>query len=305
MPSPDTFNRVFALLDPKKFGECFARWMAAVGEANGLPPVAVDGKAVRGAPRATASGCLHLVSAGATANGVASGPRAVADGSNAIAALPDLLRLLDVDGALVTLDAAGGQAEIAGQIRDQGGHYLLAGKGNQPMRQAAVPAVFDRACAADFGGVRYDTHATAADGHGRHAERYVTVSYDPPGLPADWPDVAAVVLVGREREVNGTNASTAHYYLTSHRGSAAELGRLIRGHWGIENHLHWVLDVAFREDESRTRVGHAGANLGMLRRVAVSMLKRAGDHGSIQTKRLMAAWDDDFLLTALRGIPTD
>ena len=129
------------------------------------------------------------------------------------------------------------------------------------------------------------------------------VIYGPDGLPADWPDVAAVVQVNRERVAGGGREATTHYYLTSYRGTAAELAGYVRGHWGIENGLHWVLDVAFREDASRTRAGHVGANLGMLRRVAVSLLKRAGDHGSIQTRRLMATWDDDFLLTVLQGIP--
>lgn len=302
IPSHDTFYRVFAALDPAAFAECFGRWMAAACEGTGLVPVAIDGKSARRSRRATFSGCLHLVSAWATENGVALGQVSVADGSHEIAAVPELLAVLDLGGALVTLDAAGCQVGIARQIREQGGDYLLAVKGNQPALQEAVHAAFDRAGDEEFAGC--DTAAAVEDGHGRHEERYVTVIYDPEGLPADWPDVAAVVLVGREREVAGVNASTARYYITSHRGSAAELGRLIRGHWGIENHLHWVLDVAFREDASRTRAGHAGANLGMLRRVAVSLLKRAGGHGSIQTKRLTAGWDDDFLLTALRGIPT-
>jgi predicted transposase YbfD/YdcC len=301
IPSHDTFYRVFCALDPAAFAERFGRWMAAACEGTGLVPVAVDGKAARRSKKATFSGCLHLVTAWATENGVALGQVSVADESHEIAAIPELLAVLDLGGALVTLDAAGCQKETLGQIREQGGDYLVTVKGNQPALQKAVHAAFDRAGEAEFAGC--DMSGEVEDGHGRHEERYVTVIYDPAGLPGDWPDVAAVVLVGREREVGGTNASTARYYVTSHRGTAAELGRLVRGHWGIENHLHWVLDVAFREDASRTRAGHAGANLGMLRRVAVSLLKRAGDHGSIQTKRLMAGWDDEFLLTTLRGIP--
>jgi predicted transposase YbfD/YdcC len=164
--------------------------------------------------------------------------------SNEIAAIPELLRVLELKGALVTIDAAGTQVEIAKQIREQGGDYLLAVKGNQPTLQAAVQAVFDQACAADFAGVHYDMHATAESGHGRQEERYVTVIYEPEGLPAEWPDVAAVVLVGRERKIQGKNASTSHYYLTSRRAQARRLGEAIRGHWGIENGLHWVLDVA-------------------------------------------------------------
>lgn len=303
IPSHDTFYRVFCALDPAKFADCFGRWMAAACEGTGLVPVAVDGKAARRAKRATFSGCLHLVTAWAVENRLVLGQVSVADGSHEIAAIPELLRVLDLAGALVTLDAAGCQRGNATLIREGGGHYLLAVKGNQPALSAAVQEVFDRALEVEFAGVRYDEHATEEDGHGRREERYVTVVYDPPGLPPDWPDVAAVVQVNRERTAGGERAGTTHYYLTSYRGTAAELAGYVRGHWGIENGLHWVLDVAFREDQSRTRAGHAGTNLGMLRRVAVSLLKRAGDHGSIQTKRLMAGWDDDFLLTTLRGIP--
>jgi predicted transposase YbfD/YdcC len=303
IPSHDTFYRVFTRLDPDAFAVCFGRWMAAACAGTGLVPVAVDGKSARRSRAGTFTGRLHLVSAWAAESRLILGQVSVAEGSHEIAAIPELLKVLDLAGAVVTIDAAGCQVEIAAQIREQGGDYLLAVKGNQPTLHEAVTAVFERACAADFAGVKHDGHESVADGHGRHEERCVAVVYDPEGLPAAWPDVAAVVFVGREREVGGENTSTAHYYITSHRGGAAALGRLIRGHWGVENHLHWALDVAFREDESRTRAGHAGANLGMLRRVAVSLLRKAGDHGSIQTRRMKAAWDDEFLLKVLQGIP--
>lgn len=302
IPSHDTLNRVFAALDPEAFAGAVGRWMAAACAAAGLKQVAIDGKAVRGAPRNTFSGCLHLVSAWATENRLILGQEAVADGSNEIAAIPELLRVLELKGALVTIDAAGCQVEIARQIRQQGGDYLLAVKGNQPTLEAAVQAVFDRACATDFAGVRYDMHATAECGHGRQEERYVTVIYQPEGLPAEWPDVAAVVLVGRERKVQGKNVSTSHYYLTSRRGKARRLGEAIRGHWGIENGLHWVLDVAFGEDANTTRAGHAGANLGLVRRLALSLLKQDPAKGSIKAKRLSAALDDNYLLQILQGI---
>jgi predicted transposase YbfD/YdcC len=303
IPAHDTLNRVFAALDPKEFAAAVGRWMAAVCAAAGLKQVAIDGKAARSAPRNTFSGCLHLVSAWATENRLILGQEAVAEGSNEIAAIPELLRVLELQGALVTIDAAGTQVEIAEQIREQGGDYLLAVKGNQPTLQAAVQAVFDRACEADFKGVRYDMHATVESGHGREEERYVTVIYQPEGLPAEWPDVAAVVLVGRERKVGGTNVSTSHYYLTSRGVKARRLGEAIRGHWGIENGLHWVLDVAFGEDDNSTRAGHAGANLGLVRRLALSLLKQDPAKGSIKAKRLSAALDDNYLLRILQGIP--
>src|SRR5947209_10091446 len=222
IPSPDTFERVLAKLAPGAFARAFGRWMASACEANGLIPIAVDGKSARAAKRDTATGCLHVVTAWAAENRLVLGTAAVADGSNEIAAIPELLRTLDLAGAIVTIDAAGCQLENARVIREREGHYLLAVKDNQPTLRAAVEAVYDRACEADFEGVRSDGHEEVDDGHGRHEERYVTVIYDPPGLPPDWPEVAAVVQVNREREVAGERAVTTHYYLTSSAGKAAE-----------------------------------------------------------------------------------
>jgi len=184
IPSHDTFNRVLAALDRGKFAACFGGWMADLCAATGLRPIAVDGKAVRAAPADTFSGCLHLVSAWATENGVALGQVAVADGSHEIGAVCQPLRVLDLEGALVTLDAAGCQKETLAQVRDQGGDYLAAVKGNQPALQRAVHAAFDRACDAELAGC--DMSASVEDGHGRHEERYVTVIRDPEGLPAGW-----------------------------------------------------------------------------------------------------------------------
>jgi predicted transposase YbfD/YdcC len=171
--------------------------------------------------------------------------------------------------------------------------------------QRAVHAAFDRACEADFQGIEHDRHEAIEDGHGRHEERYVTVVYDPVGLPPEWPAVAAVVLVGREREVKGANASTAQYHITSHRGTAEELGRLVRRHCAVENELHWVQYVAFREDASKTSAGHAGANLGLVRRVAASLLRQDEDRGTVKAKRLTAACDESNLLKILQEDPSN
>jgi predicted transposase YbfD/YdcC len=258
IPSHDTFNRLFGALDRTAFAACFARWMAAWCEAAGLKVVAIDGQAVRAAPRDTFSGCLHLVSAWAVENRVILGQAAVADGSNEVAAIPERLQVLELKGALVTIDAAGCQVEIARQIRAKQGHYLLAVKDNQPARHAAVPAVFDRACATDFADLRSDSHGRWEKGHGRLEERYTTVIYDPEGLPPGWPDVAAVVQVGREREVGGQNRSTAHYSITSSRGRASELVRRVRGHWGSRTACtgSWTWPFA------RTRTARAGGTPG-------------------------------------------
>lgn len=301
IPSPDTFERVFARLDPKAFQTCVVEWLTAVCEATGLRHVAIDGKAVRGAKQSTFSGCRHLVSAWAVENRLILGQEAVADKSNEITAIPKLLGVLELNGALVTIDAAGCQKEIARQIRQRGGDYLLAVKGNQPALEAAVKRAFEAAAANGFVGPTIDSSATIEDGHGRHEERYVTVISDPTGLPSEWPDVAAVVPVGSEREVKGVNASSARYYLTSRRGTAAELGQYIRRHWAVENELHWCLDVSFREDVSRVASGHAGTNLGLVRRVALSLVKRAPGLGTGPAKRLKAALDEKFLEQVLQG----
>ncbi len=301
IPSPDTFERVFAKLAPGAFARAFGRWMAGACEATGLIPIAIDGKSARRAERNTATGCLTVVSAWATENRLTLGQMAVPDGSNEIGVIPELLRTLDLAGAIVTLDAAGCQVENATIIRDQGGHYLLAVKDNQPTLRAAVERVAAAACEADFVGVAVGEETD--DAHGRHEERYVSVYGDPEGIPADWPDAAAVVQVNREREVGGERTCTTHYYLSSYAGTAAEMAAFVRGHWGIENGLHWVLDVVFREDDSRVRAGHAGENLAMVRRVAVSLLRRAPGKGTTRTKRLKAGWDDDYLLHVLQGIP--
>jgi len=305
VPSHDTFYRVFALLDPAAFAQRFAQWMAAACESTGLTPIAIDGKSSRRAKRSNATGCLHVVSAWATTNRLTLGQVVVPDGTNEIGVIPDLLRALDLAGAIVTIDAAGCQIENAQLIREGKGHYLLAVKGNQPNLEKAVEAVFERADAAAHQGVRFDHDTTVEEGHGRQEERSVCVIYEPKGLPEEWPDVAAVVSVLRDRLVNGKATTTVHYYLTSYAGTAKEIAELIRGHWEIENGLHWILDVAFREDESRTRDFNAGANLALLRRVAVSLLKRVKAKGSIETRRLIAAWDDEFLLQVLQGISGD
>jgi predicted transposase YbfD/YdcC len=303
IPSHDTFYRLFTRLRPAAFAERFGAWMAAACDGTGLTPIAIDGKSTRRARRTdAATGCLHVVSAWAATNRLTLGQVVVPDGTNEIGVIPELLRTLDLAGAIVTIDAAGCQTENARLIREGEGHYLLAVKGNQPTLQAAVEAVFARADAAGCDGVRSDHHATTEVGHGRREERSVSVIYDPVGLPPEWPDAAAVVSVLRERTVNGVATATVRYYLSSHAGSAEAMGAFLRGHWGIES-MHWVLDVAFREDESRTTDLNAGANLAMLRRVAVSLLKRVKAKGRIETRRLMAAWDDDFLLKVLQAIP--
>jgi predicted transposase YbfD/YdcC len=304
VPSHDTFERVFAKLDPDAFADRFGRWMAQLCESTGLVHVAVDGKSARRAAKDTFTGCLHLVSAWAVQNRLILGQRSVPEGGHEITTVPDLLAALDLHGAVVTLDAAGCQKATVEQIRQQGGDYVVCVKGNQKGLHDAIAGVFELAGDAEFAGC--DMASEVGEAHGRAEERYVTVVQDPDGLPKGWTDVGAVALVCRERQVKGQrNASTARYYITSLRVGATELAGYIRNHWGIENGLHWVLDVSFREDDSRTRAGHAAANLGLLRRVAVSLLKRTKTKGSIKTRRMKAGWDDNYLLQAVQGITAE
>jgi predicted transposase YbfD/YdcC len=301
IPSHDTIYRVFCVLDANVFAASFGRWVAAWSESLGLKHVAIDGKSLRGAASNTFSGCVHLVSAWASEQGLILGQESVPEMGHEITAIPALLQTLHLKGALVTLDAAGCQTEIVGQIRDQGGDYLIAVKGNQPTLQAAVEQVFADAIADEFDGWTVTQHSSTDRKHGRIEERYVTVIENPPGLPDGWRDVAAVVQVNREREVDGVNTSTTHYYITSLRGTAEQLGHWVRRHWAIENELHWGLDVVFDEDSHRTQDRNASANLGLIRRTALSLLKQAPGKQSKPTKIVKAAGDLGFLSTVLQG----
>lgn len=302
IPSHDTIYRVFCALDARVFAECFGRWIAEWSAAAGLTHIAIDGKSLRGAGGNTFSGCVHLVSAWATEEGLLLGQESVAERSHEIAAIPLLLQTLKLQGALVTIDAAGCQKSIVKTIREKKGHYLLCVKGNQEKLHDALEAAFAAAIAAEFAGVAMTQHASFDDRHGRHEERYVTVIENPQGLPEGWRDVAAIIQVNREREVKGVNASTTHYYISSLAGTAEQMGRLIRRHWAIENELHWGLDVVFEEDANRTRDRNASANLGIVRRLALSLLKRTPGKQSKPIKIVLAAGDTDYLKTVLQEI---
>ncbi len=313
IPSHDTLYRVLCALDRKRFADCFGRWVAEWSETLGIKHIAIDGKSLRGSKSSTFSGCTHLVGAWATEAGLLLGQEAVAEKSSEATAIPALLDALHLKGALVTIDAAGCSPAICRQIREKTGDYLLAVKDNQPTLHNAVKQVFADACETGFTEVEYSQHETIEDGHGRHEERYVTVIETPKGLPDKWPDVAAVIQVNREREVDGKNTSTTHYYLTSlqaeptkgKKGDPGErartLGHLIRRHWAIENELHWVLDVSLGEDANRTADKNAAANLGIIRRTAVALLKQNRYKGSNKLKAYRASLRPEYLLELLQG----
>jgi predicted transposase YbfD/YdcC len=300
VPSHDTFGRVFAALDPGQFRDCFAAWVAAVTQRLGLKQVAIDGKTLRGShDRANGLAALHLVSAWATAAHLTLGQVAVDDKSNEITAIPLLLELLDLQGALVTIDALGCQTAIAEDIRVYGGDYLLAVKENQPRLYADIDRLAEAVLAEDAG----SKSCLAEDaGHGRQEARVCWVVHDLDDIRDRdrWLDLKSIVILVSERVVGGEATYERRYFISSRRASAKTFLNAVREHWGIENSLHWVLDVCFDEDRSRLRNDHGPENLALLRRLAVSILKQAeSGKGSVRRKRLTAGWDNDFLERAL------
>lgn len=300
IPSKDTFRRVFARIKPTAFQVCFASWMQALAATLGVKQIAIDGKTARRShDRGVGQSPLHLVSAWATANHLTLGQVAVSDKSNEITAIPRLLELLDLSGAIVTIDAMGCQKEIARQVREGGGHYVLAVKDNQGRLLEDIQACFAAELDKANGEEGYSYHETVERGHGRCEKRYYFTIENPSGIrdQAMWEDLRTISMVVSERQVMGEEVtSEVRYYIGSKPGNAQEYAGYIRGHWGIENSLHWVLDMVFDEDRSRTRKGHGQENFALLRRLAVSVLKNAKScQGSIRTKQLQALLDDEVL----------
>jgi predicted transposase YbfD/YdcC len=295
IPSHDTFNRIFSALNPLAFQHAFTSWINAVCHTLGFCHIPVDGKAVRGATGPDGT-CLHLVSAWAAEHRLTLAQVAVKDKSNEITAIPELLKLLDLHGALVSIDAIGCQKEIAKQIRNEGGDYLLAVKENQPTLHADIGRCFAQAYDKDFVGIPHDRFTTTETSHGRYEERVYTVLYQPSGLStqAEWMDLKSIVQVIRTVRRGGKESDEVAYYISSSTASAKRLAEGVRAHWSIENGQHWCLDVLFGEDRCRTRQGHAAENLAWLRKMALSLFRHDDSKGSIPTKRLRAALDDAY-----------
>jgi predicted transposase YbfD/YdcC len=303
IPSHDTFRRVFCLLDPAAFHTCFQRWIDALSAGLGLKRIALDGKTVRRSfDRATGKAALHLVSAWAAEQHLVLGQVAVDTKSNEITAIPKLLALLDVAGAVVTIDAMGCQKEIAAQIREGGGDYVLAVKDNQPHLLEDIQRGFERALDTDFAGLEHSYHEEVYDGHGRVETQHVYTILHPEGIRdrALWQDLKAITLIYSERREAGPEATEeVRYYIGSKAAKASAYAGYVRGHWGIENGLHWVLDVSFDEDRSRMRKDHK--NMALLRRLALSLLKQHGGKGSVRGKRKQSGWNDQVLIEVLSG----
>jgi predicted transposase YbfD/YdcC len=309
IPSHDTFWRVFGAIDPEQFQACFLSWVSAVSKLFPGEIVNIDGKKLRRShDKAEGKAAIHMVSAWAAQNRLVLGQVKVDDKSNEITAIPELLRRLDLAGCLVTIDAMGCQTDIAQQIRRQQADYLLALKGNQSNLHEDVVLLFDDLEQSGFTAYTYDVDKTVDKNHGRIEVRHCWTISDPDCIRflrgADrFCDLTTLVRVRSERYIGDTHTLETRHYLCSAPLSATAALAAVRTHWQIENALHWVLDIAFREDESRLRKDHGPQNFAILRHIALNALKQeTSSKTGIKNKRLRAGWDDVYLLKVLHTL---
>lgn len=305
IPSHDTFARVFARLDPEQLQSCFLNWVRSVSRVTEGEVIAIDGKTVRRSyDKGKDKGAIHMVSAWASQNRLVLGQRKIEDKSNEITAIPELLKVIDIQGCIVTIDAMGTQKEIAKQVIEQDGDYVLALKGNQGNLFEDVQQIFAIAQSQDFKDIDYDFYETLDTGHGRiERRRYWSLGQVESLIDAQkWAQFSSITMVESLRKCDGKTSRELRYYISSLEPDAKCLAESIRSHWGIENSLHWVLDVAFREDESRIRTGNAPENFTLLRQIALSALNQEKTAKvGLKNKRLRAGWDDLYLLQVLAG----
>lgn len=307
-PSHDTISRVLGLIDPAQFETCFVRWTASIQDKTKGEVVPIDGKTVRRSfDRATGQAAIHMVSAWGTANGIALGQVKVDDKSNEITAIPKLLEMLDIRGRIVTLDAMGTQKAIAKQIRDAGGDYVLAVKDNNPNLLADIAAFYERYRNNHFMDgnadiIPHDYCQTVDADHGRIETRrcWCTNLLDEISDTHLWPGLQSIILVESQRQSQG--AFEQRYYISSLPPKATLLLKAVRTHWSIENCLHWLLDVVFREDEARTRKRNGAHIKSALNRIAINLCKtNTTRNAATSRKRNMASWNPDFLTELITG----
>jgi predicted transposase YbfD/YdcC len=300
---------VFSLLDPKALEECFRAWVASIGQVLPEEIVAIDGKSLRRShDRGAGLGPLHMVSAWAVAARVVLGQVATDAKSNEIEAIPRLLDTLLLAGCIVTIDAMGCQVKIAEKIVERGGDYVLALKGNQETLAAEVEEAFVDADATDYARLDSQFFETVERGHGRSETRRYRTLGDLSGVPrsALWKGMNMIGMVESRREIAGKASAEVRYFIGSIGTDARRFARAVRGHWAIENDLHWSLDVAFGEDASRIREPNARENFAVLRHIALTRLKNDKSlKTGIQTKRLAAGWNEDYLATLLLAPPPE
>lgn len=305
IPSHDTFARVFARLDPEAMQQCFLGWIRAISALSAGEVIAIDGKKVRHSyDTVNGKGAIHMVSAWASENRLVLGQQKVNEKSNEITAIPLLLEVLAIEGCIVTIDAMGTQKEIATTIIERGADYVLALKGNQGGLFEDVQWLFEQAQAVQFQDVAHDFVQTIDKGHGRIEIRrcwtLADAELDYLVQKPQWKGLKTVVMLQRERKIEGQTSSETHYYISSLDPDATKLLAAIRTHWTVENHLHWVLDVAFDEDACRIRKDYAPQNFSLLRHVALNLLGQdKTTKAGIAAKRKKAGWDDAYLLRIL------
>lgn len=303
IPSHDTFGRVFAALDPRQFAECFRHWTESLRRRIAQEIVALDGKTLRRShDRRRGKGAIHLVSAWARENGLVLGQLKVADKSNEITAIPELLRALELTGCIVTIDAMGAQKQIAQEIVEAEADYVLALKGNHERLHEEVATFLRDARERKFKKVPHSFLESVEKDHGRIETRrfWITEKIDWLEDRQKWEGLRSVGMVETIRELGAETSTETRFFLCSLPADAAQFARAARGHWSIENQLHWSLDVAFAEDQCRVRVGHAAENLAILRHLTLNLLKRdTTKKRGLKGKQKNAAWDHSYLLSLL------
>lgn len=305
VPCADTIRRVIGALNPIAFRDAFLAWARALCKSTAGKLVSIDGKTIRGAfAGPDGSGALHLVNAWVSENAMVLGQYATDVKSNEITAIPELIKLLDLRGAVVSIDAMGCQKNIAGTIREQDADYMFGLKGNHPTLYRDVLDSFDDATCAKLAESSQTFHAAADKGHGRNEYRRVWVQHDIDWLyrAEQWPGLKSLVLVESERTVRGRTSRERRAYISSLDAPAERMATLVRGHWHVENKLHWVLDVTFGEDRTKIAKKNGAENLALVRKIALNMLQNAparGNRSSIAAKKKMANWRFDYLLTVL------